>query len=226
MKKKRIFLDPGFWILVGINAYLVYHYYQDPTIFTTLIWLYWCQSVMMGLFNFVDMLTVRTVENEDKAARPGKLLDALNSNNNAKGDSILNSKVPSSIFFAVHYGFFHLVYLVFIASMKRTGQFQWDLFKYFLIAFFFGQIFTFIQHKIQQRTHASNLGRMFFLPYLRIIPMHLTILVPAFLHVSAMGIFLILKAFADVIMYVITKPSGSSREADQAMMVTQQSLNT
>jgi hypothetical protein len=44
---------------------------------------------------------------------------------------------------------------------------------------------------------------MFFLPYLRIIPMHFMILIPAFLNLKPALIFLVLKGIFDVVGHVI-----------------------
>ena len=207
--RRRKFIDPSLWVLIGINGYLVYHYYQHPEVFKTLIWLYWSQSVLMGLFNFLDMLTVREIAPPDPAQT-------------GQGKTWTRS---SAFFFLFHYGFFHVAYLVFVATMKFTGSMDWGLFKYFFLAFLAGQIITFIQHKIQQRTMKSDLGKMFFIPYIRVEPMHLTILVPAFLHISNMGIFLILKAIADVVMYMATRPPGKSKEMNTAALASQQTMN-
>lgn len=208
MKRKSILSDPSLWVLVGINIYLVYYYYHHPEIFTTLIWLYWAQSVLLGLFNFLDMLTVRKV-------KPGSI--EINGKVTT-GDASLSG--AGAFFFLFHYGFFHLVYFIFITGMKRSGPIQWDFLKYFFFAFLAGQIINFVQHKMQQRKQQVNLGTMFFIPYLRIIPMHLTILLPNFFPVSSLGIFLILKSIADVIMYIITRPAGKSKEADKIIMAT------
>ncbi len=210
MKRKTKFIDPALWVLIGINAYLVYHYYQHPEVFTTLIWLYWAQSVLLGFFNFLDMLTVRSI------AQPNPLdPDAPRS----------TMKRSSAFFFLFHYGFFHVAYLIFIGTMKISGPIDFGLFKYFLAAFIAGQIITFVQHKIQQRTIKADMTKMFFTPYIRILPMHLTILVPAFMHISNMGIFLILKAIADVVMYMATRPPNKSRELNTAMLASQQTMN-
>ena len=213
MKRKNIWLDPSFWVLIGVNGYLVYHYYHHPEIFTTLIWLYWSQSVLMGIFNFFDMLTLKIMKPESITVNEKPI----------KSPTVV--KGFSAVFFAFHYGFFHLVYFVFLASMKKSGPIQWDFLKYFFFAFLVGQIINFIQHKIQQRKQQANLGTMFFTPYLRILPMHLTILLPNFIPVSGMGIFLILKSLADVGMYIVTKPSYQSRETDSAMLAVEQSMN-
>ena len=213
MKRKKIWRDPSFWVLIGVNGYLVYHYYHHPEIFTTLIWLYWSQSVLMGIFNFLDMLTIRNGNPQ------------TNTINGKPGTATVAVKGFSAVFFAFHYGFFHFVYFFFLASMKVSGPIQWDFFKYFFFAFLLGQIINFIQHKIQQRKQQTNLDAMFLTPYLRIIPMHLTILLPNFIPVSGMGIFLILKSLADVGMYIITKPSDTGREANAAILAAEQSMN-
>jgi hypothetical protein len=49
-----------------------------------------------------------------------------------------------------------------------------------------------------------NQGFAFFLPYLRIIPMHIMIVGAAFLNLSDVTIFLVLKTLADVGMYLLT----------------------
>ena len=56
---------------------------------------------------------------------------------------------------------------------------------------------------IRNRTEDVNIGAMFFLPYARVVPMHLMILMPQFLHISGNAIFLVLKTLADVIMYAV-----------------------
>lgn len=212
MNQKNRLLDPSLWLLIGINGYLIYYYYQNPGIFTTLIWIYWCQSVMLGLFNALDMLT------SPKQKTPVTI-----------NDKPLDDNFPvqraGALFFLFHYGFFHVGYMIFIFTMKRTGPFDIELFKGCLIAFLIGQIITFIQHKINQKKNPISIGKMFFTPYIRIIPMHLTILIPNFLPVSNMGVFVILKTFSDVVMYLVTTPSGKSRETDEVLLTTQQGLN-
>jgi len=210
MQRKSVFSDPSFWLLVAVNIYLVWYYYQHHEVFTTLVWIYWCQSALMGIFNFLDMLTVR------------KVAVQLNKDGEPSSDSF-SLKRPAAFFFALHYGGFHFVYLIFVATMKRTGPFDFALFKYCVLAFLAGQIVQFIQHKKQQRTQAVNLGSMFFTPYLRIVPMHLTILAPNFLKVSNVGVFLVLKCVTDIITYILTRPSYKDKNMDATAMATQQS---
>ena len=190
---KRLFSDPAFLFLIGINAYCIWYYQNNPGEFNTIVFLYWGQSVLIGLFNFVDILTVKNII-------PGSMEwnDApLKNNSKAKG--------CAAGFFAVHYGFFHLAYgMLLLVFTKLKIDFHFVLVG--LVAFSLNLIIEFIRHKQWQSANAVNLGRMFFLPYLRIIPMHLMILGPAFLDWKASTIFLVLKTAADVIMYLVTSP--------------------
>jgi hypothetical protein len=210
LKEKKVFKDPGFWLLIGINVYLIYHYFQSPQLFTTLIWLYWSQSVMMGLFNCLDIITVRAA-----TAAPGS----------KEQPGLAGTRVGVAIFFAAHYGVFHFVYSMFLVTMKPQYPIDWALFRYFLIAFFVGQVITFVQHKVQQRKNGSSIGAMFFLPYLRILPMHFTILIPAFFHNAPLGVFLVLKCIADVAMYIATKPNPSTKASTETLLAAQQPMN-
>lgn len=194
MRATKIFIDPSFWALLAVNIYSVYYYFMHPAIFTTLIWLYWCQSVMLGLFNFFDIITLSTKDAPDLITKDGKVV---------KGFS---GKSAVGFFFLFHYGFFHFVYFIFLFTLKKSGPFDYEFFKVFLLFFLGSQIIIFIQHKIQYKKNPPSFGKLFFIPYLRIIPMHLCILLPAFLGWGNMQIFVVLKVFADIMTYILTSP--------------------
>ena len=110
----------------------------------------------------------------------------------------------TSFFFLFHYGFFHIGYLIFLFTIIDYKHLEW---KFMVMAFWLiaaSQLMTFIQHKIREKHVPVNVGTMFFLPYLRIIPMHMMILIPAFLHISGYMLFLVLKTIFDLLMQVIS----------------------
>jgi hypothetical protein len=190
---KRILFDPAFLFLVAINVYCIWYYQNNPDEFYTIVFLYWGQSVLIGLFNFVDILTVKNVV-------PGSM-----ELNDSPVKSTAKTKGCAATFFAVHYGAFHLAYGIFILVYSKLKiDFRFVLIG--LAAFSLNLIMQFARNKQWQQTHSVNLGAMFFLPYLRIVPMHLMILGPVFLHWQASTIFLVLKTAADVIMYIVTSP--------------------
>jgi len=189
---KKIFGDPSFWILLLVNLYCIYYFEKNPEGFSTIIWAYWIQSVMVGLFNFLDLLTVRNADMPNTSNM---------SNLMKKGSS---STGCSAFFFLFHYQFFHVVYAIFLLT-----QFKGPI-DFFFLTITWAVIcleltMTFIRNKRLQKTMSVNYGKLFMLPYLRIVPMHITILAPAFLGWKPSAVFLVLKMIADVIMYLITR---------------------
>lgn len=144
---------------------------------------FWFQSVIIGYFNY-------------------KKLKSLE-----KGSGPLGSFF--SEFFLAHYGGFHAIYALFLfvfTAFQITGKsFGWLDFLSLSLgigAFFFTHLQSFRQNWPREKDSALSLT-LFFFPYLRIIPMHLTILV-GFMIPSQIGllIFLVLKTFADVGMHI------------------------
>jgi len=215
VKWKKALTDPSFWILLSVNVYLVYKYQQNPNIFTTLIWLYWSQSIIFGFFTFLDMLTTKKA---DLSTQLQPSLAADDKPNDEKG--LINA---TAWVFLFHFGFFHLVYFIFLTGMTKLSLFDWGFFKYCVLVFLVYQLINFIQRKIQNKGKPADLGKMFFTPYLRIIPMHLCILIPAFLHLTSLTVFLVLKVIADVLMYVVT---SSRYQKDPLAEVTAMNMNS
>lgn len=190
---KRILSDPAFLFLIAINVYCIWYYKQNPDEFNTLVFLYWGQSVLIGFFNFADILTIKNII-------PGSM-----EFNKSPVQNNVKTKGCAAAFFAVHYGIFHLAYGIFLIVYTKL-KIDFNFLLLGLAAFSLSLIIEFVRHKQWQNNNAVNLGKMFFLPYLRIIPMHLMILGPAFFHWEASTIFLFLKMSADVIMYLLTSP--------------------
>lgn len=187
---RKIFTDPAFYALVFLNIYFIYEYKDDPKKYNTIIWIFWCQSVLIGIFNFLDLLTTKSV-------------DAKNFTMNDQPVDPVKSRGCYSFFFLFHYELFHVVYLIFLVVELGATTIDVSFLKYGLVAITVNMIIDFVRHKQQYKDHPPNLGTMFFLPYLRIIPMHLMILMPSFLNIKPSLVFLILKAFFDVVGYLI-----------------------
>ena len=192
---QKIIRDPAFWALVGFNLLLIIQYRQDVKEYTTIIWLYWCQSVLIGFFNFLDMLTLKleniSIENmtiNDMPATPKQAKGCL------------------PWFFLFHYGGFHIGYMIFLLVDFHITDINFNSFKWSLLALAISYIFFFIQNKIRYSHVKRRIGAMFFTPYLRIVPMHLTILLPKFLHWEPALTFLIFKMGMDIIGHLITTP--------------------
>ena len=62
---RKIFTDTSFYALILLNIFFIYEYKDDPKNYSTIIWVFWCQSVLIGVFNFLELLTTRTVNSKD-----------------------------------------------------------------------------------------------------------------------------------------------------------------
>src|SRR5258708_3046589 len=114
LKWEKILLDPTFWILLIVNTCLLYTYHQNPEIFTTLIWLYWSQSVLFGIFNYVEMRTAKKF-----------YVSGFNPQSEQKITEKSYAEANGWVFSAL-YAAFHIVYVVFLAGyLKKTGPFEW-----------------------------------------------------------------------------------------------------
>ena len=121
--------------------------------------------------------------------------------------------------FLAHYGFFHFVYLIFLFTIPKTGVFDWAFYKMLLFSFAIGRAISFIQNRYKNHNKVEDISKMFFKPYLRIIPMHLCILIPAFLHFSNLTVFLVMKAVTDIGGYIITNYAiGGQRSQDKNIL--------
>ena len=190
---KKILKDPAFWALVAFNTILIVEYRDDPKYYTTIVWLFWAQSVIIGFFNFFDMLTLKKV-------------DVTNFNINDRPADPKEAKGCLSFFFLIHYGGFHLGYLIFLFIDFKFSNIDFSVMKMALLGLLFSSVIQFVQNKTVYRNIPRSISKMFFMPYLRIVPMHLTILLPKFLDWQPGLTFLILKMVFDIIGHLATTP--------------------
>lgn len=186
---KKIFSNPSFLFLLAGNIYCIWYYENHPDAFVTVVWIYWFQSITIGFFNFFDLLTIKNY-----AAGNFKL------NNNPVTAA---NKGCVGWFFLFHYGFFHLGYAVFLLAGLGIRSVNKLVLLIGIAVFFLESILNFMRQKQIERTVTLNLSTMFFLPYLRIIPMHLMILLPAFFGFKPSLLFLGLKMGADILSFLL-----------------------
>lgn len=130
-----------------------------------LLWPYWMQSVIIGWYARKRMLTLHRFSTE-----------GFTSNDKPVPEDE-SGKRSTATFFALHYGFFHAGYLVFLLSGHAVGNWR-DA----LILAACGVSFVLSQQQTYAAQHAAdvrgkpNLGALMFTPYLRVVPMHLAII--------------------------------------------------
>ncbi len=184
--------DQSTWILIASNLLtLVLAVTQNWSI-GTIFWTYWIQSVLIGLFNAIRIFSLRQFRTE-----------GMTSNGQPIEPNRTSSKIQTGIFFLVHYGLFHFVYAAFLfASFPEV-----DLFFLVIGAaiFFSNHLYSFLQHRQADRESVPHLGGIMFRPYLRIFPMHLTIVFfgMAMQSRETLIVFLLIKTVADTAMHLL-----------------------
>ena len=155
----------------------------------TIVWIYWFQSVVIGIFQAKKMLDLKTF-----------LTEGLKINNQPVSPTDKSKKNVVS-FFVLHYGFFHFVYFIFLAQVSKDVI--WIAVVYSGAIFFFNHLYSYLSNKNVDRNKVKNIGQMMFYPYYRIFPIHFIILFGLFAinHPITLIIFMSMKTVADVYMH-------------------------
>ena len=158
----------------------------------TVMWVYWCQSVIIGLFQFKKITDLKRFSTKDFRIN-GKSVEPTEA-----------TKKYTAYFFLFHYNGFHFLYFIFLAQFFGIAI-AWSAIAAGAGIFFLNHLFSYRMNRLQDQERVPNIGVMMFFPYARIIPMHVTIIFGFLLTQNTYGlvIFLGLKTVADVIMHTV-----------------------
>lgn len=160
-----------------------------------LLWVYWLQNIIIGFFNWRRMLNLKEFSTENLKS------------NGLQPPPTRKTKRSMARFFLFHYGFFHAAYLFFLLQFINDIPTQVMLHGTIgLTIFFFNHSFSYRYNRELDDASLPNIGNIMFLPYLRIIPMHLVIWFAAAMGIRSLWsliLFLLLKTTADVLMHLI-----------------------
>ncbi len=219
---KTIRGDLSLWSLIISNLVVIFWAVIEGWSLPTIMCVYWIQSVSIGIFWFMQILKLKDFSTKD--------LEKTGAVKNATEPST-GVKVRTALFFLFHYNLFHVVYAGFLLA-ALNAKITLSILTFGGV-FFLNQLFSFLYNRNEFREKKPNLGKVFNIPYFRIIPMHLTIFVGLILRdsvgVSIDGefillLFLLLKAMADIGMYIHCKKGLGdmpSKELDDAGPFTQ-----
>jgi hypothetical protein len=199
--KKWNFRDTSLWSLIGSNLIGLLIAYKQGWGILPLLWIYWFQSVSIGVVNVIRMVTLKNFSTEGLTSN-GRPVPATKA-----------GQISTALFFAVHYGFFHLVYALFLGSgmfsKNRLPPGEPLYIFYTGILFFFNHLYSFF-HNRETDVPGQNLGTIMFFPYIRIVPMHLFIIFGGMLAMTLgersfllLTFFVLLKTGADTLMHMI-----------------------
>jgi len=206
MNLERKFWDKSTKLLVFSNLIIIVFALFEGWNLINVLWVYWFQNLIIGYFNYKRILklkdfTTKNLEMNDQPVSPTE-----------------KSKKIIAVFFLVHYGLFHFCYFIFLVISSGISFINSYLgFSIIALISFIVSIITFYyNHKTSFQLNYQedlkgkvNIGTLMFMPYARIIPMHLIILFGSLIMISGDNpfpmilFFLSLKTIADVIMHKV-----------------------
>lgn len=211
--RRNPFHDRSLWLLLLSNGVTVLLAVTQNWDVLVLMWVYWFQSIVIGFFNFLRIRQLGEFSTEGLTI------------NGHSAEPTQETRNYVARFFLLHYGFFHLVYFIFLLVFSRTGMLgsaeenalSSANLKYILptaLLFLGNHVFSYSYNRPRD-TGRQNIGALMFYPYARIVPMHLTIILGAFLS-GGLLLFLVLKTLADAIMHIVEHRVLLRGEARQA----------
>lgn len=186
------------FILLAANAVTIVMAMVFNWDLSELIWIYWFQSIIIGFYQGRRMMALKKFSTQDIKM------------NDKPVPETPAGKRSTVVFFACHYGFFHVFYLVFLLLTARfeLSRIGWICFGVSIAFFAINHHYSFVANRERDSKRTPKLGAMMFFPYLRVFPMHLTIILGV--HFTEAGVsyltlllFLLLKTASDVAMHMI-----------------------
>lgn len=160
--------------------------------------LFWSESAAIGFYNVLKMIKAKG--KPQGLEINGKKVVVKN-----KGD-LMKLKHFMVTFFIIHYGGFMFGHLIFLSIFLIRGGFF--SFLAALPAVIFGTLGFFISHGISYYTNylrgkeyeKADIGKLFFSPYARIVPMHIAIIL-GFISGAQVLILVIVKTIFDLFLH-------------------------
>lgn len=185
--------DGSVWSLVLANLFALGVAFWQGWGAAPLMFLYWGQSVVIGVSNVFRILALERFSTENFTM------------NNRRVEPTNATKIQVAGFFAVHYGFFHAGYFVFLAIADRGVMLFDPWFWGCTAAFGLNHLWSYRYNRDLDRQGTPNIGTLMFTPYVRIVPMHLTIILGGAFAGGPLALLMFgaLKTVADVVMHLV-----------------------
>lgn len=185
--------DPSLWTLIFANIFTIVIAQLERWDFATVLWVYLGQSVAIGLVGMGRILF-----GETQTEYGGGTLDRV--------ARFFENGMSSGVFL-LYYGGFHLVYFLVLRDFfgfPPAEERGWILVG--ASVFFLHHAFSFVYH----RWLSSDAQTRSIHPYVRILPLHLTLVLFSLAR-NAVLLFLVIRAVIDLSLHVFEHQSVKSR---------------
>jgi len=198
--------DHAVWMILGSNLLTLGLAWYQGWGLLGLLWPYFIQNLVIGLFSCRRIRALKTFTTEGLQV----------SGQAVEPSSRLRDDVAG--FFTLHFGMFHAVYLIFLVAFTWLGRS--DAGNHAEIAARLGAVGAadallflllgaafLVSHGLSHREHLAadlarhpNLGALMLLPYARVMPMHIVLIVGVVIPLGAgLLLFGLLKTAADIV---------------------------
>jgi hypothetical protein len=179
----------------------------------TVMFIYWAQSIIIGIFSVVSILGADTAALQGDLQRP---IDERGGTDRISLWFVWFYKCVMAGFFTLHYGLFHLGYLFMILDSELFGSVNFADPNLWLACglFFANHLYSHITYRHAGPKDYRYINEHFFSPYGRIIPMHLTIIFGSIVifvlqilglttTLPVLVLFLLLKTYSDINAHIL-----------------------
>jgi hypothetical protein len=181
-----------------------------------LMWPFWMQSLIIGWYARQRMLKLQQFCTEGMKI------------NDRRVDPTPQTQRQVANFFALHFGGFHVGYLVFLIALTTTTDsagfitvtnesmgvaspvyvghvhpLDFIVYAFLALGFWSSHRASHVEHVRADLGNTPKLGTLMMMPYARVLPMHLTIIAGVPLGGVAVWIFVVLKIAADLVMHKV-----------------------
>lgn len=213
IKSRRWWTDPTLIGLIIANALTIWFVVPEQPSLLNALWIYWGQSVVIGLFTIARVVTYGTA--------PAVMVQSIRQSGASAKATTINriAKWMYAPFFLLHYGGFHLGYAIFLgifsADINNVSGFGGQAINLgvitpAIIAFALAHSYSFFIHRNQELRQATSVDVLTGRAYQRIIPMHLTIVLGGLIlsffsagSTTVLLLFLCLKAASDIGAHIV-----------------------
>jgi hypothetical protein len=189
----------------------------------TVMFIYWAQSIIIGLFSVISILGADTASLGADLQKP---IDERGGSDKITPRFVWTYKCIMAGFFTLHYGLFHWGYYTFIVESGLFGTVNFADPGIWLSCglFFTNHLYSHITYRNERLKGAGYVNEQFFTPYRRIIPMHLTIIFGSIVIVvlevfgitstlPVLVLFLLLKTYSDLSAHLIKHEQEENPDA-------------
>lgn len=169
----------------------------------TVMFIYWAQSVIIGIFTVISLLTADTGTIAIEMEKP---IRERGGTEKVTPRFVWFYQCLLAGFFTIHYGLFHWGYYSFIVESGLFGTVNFaDPNLWFSCALFFANhLYSHITYRHEGPKGSGYINEQFFTPYRRIIPMHLTIIFGSIV-IFALGVFGITSTLPVLVLFLLLK---------------------